>query len=82
MHTQVTSTRGEIVPVDFRLHQTEEGWKVYDVTVDGVSYVRIYHDDTDTEVAKKGLDAVIERLFKNDIGSVQRVITADPRGTH
>jgi phospholipid transport system substrate-binding protein len=82
VHTQVTSTRGEIVPVDFRLHQTEEGWKVYDVTVDGVSYVRIYHDDTDTEVAKKGLDAVIERLFKSDIGTVQRVMTADPRGTH
>ena len=82
VHTQVTSTRGEIVPVDFRLHQTEEGWKVYDVTVEGVSYVRIYHDDTDTHVAKKGLDAVIERLFKSDMGTAQRVFTADPRGAH
>jgi phospholipid transport system substrate-binding protein len=82
VHTQVTSTRGEIVPVDFRLHQTDEGWKVYDVTVDGVSYVRIYHDDTDTEIARKGLDGVIERLFKSDIGTAQRASTADPRGVH
>jgi phospholipid transport system substrate-binding protein len=80
VHTQVTSTRSEVVPVDFRLHQTDAGWKIYDVTVDGVSYVRIYHDDTDTEVAKKGLDAVIERLNKSDIGTAQRAPTADPRG--
>jgi phospholipid transport system substrate-binding protein len=80
VHTQVTSTRSEVVPVDFRLHQTEEGWKVYDVTVDGVSYVRIYHDDTDTEISTKGLDAVIERLSKTDLGTVQRATTAAPRG--
>ena len=42
------------------------------MTVDGVSYVRIYHDDTDTEIAKKGLDAAIERLFKSDVGIAQR----------
>jgi phospholipid transport system substrate-binding protein len=80
VHTQVTSTRSEIVPVDFRLHQTEEGWKVYDVTVDGVSYVRIYHDDTDMEITRKGLDAVIERLSKSDIGAAPRAPIADPRG--
>jgi phospholipid transport system substrate-binding protein len=80
VHTQVTSTRGEVVPVDFRLHQTDDDWKVYDVTVDGVSYVRIYHDDTDMEIVRKGLNAVIERLSKSYLGAAQRASTADPRG--
>lgn len=62
VRTQVTDSRGSIVPVDFRLHQTADGWKIFDVIVDGVSYVRNYHDDTDAEVTQKGLDAAITRL--------------------
>jgi phospholipid transport system substrate-binding protein len=62
VRTQVTNSSGAIVPVDFRLRQTAEGWKIFDVIVDGVSYVRIYHDDTDEEVTRKGLDAAIARL--------------------
>lgn len=64
VHTQVKNARDEIVPVDFRLRQTVEGWKIFDVVVDGVSYVRSYHDDTDAEVTEKGLDATIARLSR------------------
>ena len=69
VHTQVTGSGG-VVPVDFRLRQTSEGWKIFDVIVDGVSYVRNYHDDTDAEVTQKGLDAAIARLARSDAGAV------------
>jgi phospholipid transport system substrate-binding protein len=69
-HTQVAGSGGAIVPVDFRLRQTAEGWKIFDVIVDGVSYVRNYHDDTDEEVTQKGLDAAIARLAGSDTGVV------------
>jgi phospholipid transport system substrate-binding protein len=72
VHTLITNSRHEIVPVDFRLHQTAEGWKIYDVTVDGVSYVRNYRDDTDAEIAQKGLAAAITRLQKSDINAMDR----------
>jgi phospholipid transport system substrate-binding protein len=64
VHTQVKNPRDEIVPVDFRLRQTVEGWKIFDVVVDGVSFVRSYHDDTDAEVTDKGLDVTIARLSR------------------
>jgi phospholipid transport system substrate-binding protein len=69
VHTQVTGSGG-IVPVDFRLRETPEGWKIFDVIVDGVSYIRNYHDDTDEEVTQKGLDAAIARLARSDTGAV------------
>jgi phospholipid transport system substrate-binding protein len=72
VHTLVKNSRNQIVPVDFRLHQTTEGWKIYDVTVDGVSYVRNYREDTDTEVKQKGLAAAITRLQKGDINAMDR----------
>jgi phospholipid transport system substrate-binding protein len=64
VHTQVKNARDETVSVDFRLRQTVEGWKIFDVVVDGVSYVRTYHDDTYAEVSEKGLDATIARLAR------------------
>jgi phospholipid transport system substrate-binding protein len=74
VHTQVTDSRGSIVPVDFRLHQTAEGWKIFDVIVDGVSYVRNYHEDTDTEVSRKGLEAAIARLERSDGAAIERAL--------
>jgi phospholipid transport system substrate-binding protein len=67
VRTLVTNSRHEIVSVDFRMRQTTEGWKIFDVTVGGVSYMRIYHDDTDEEITQKGLDASIARLSKSPI---------------
>lgn len=78
VHTLITNSRGEIVPVDFRMHVIEDDWKIFDVVVDGVSYVRNYHDDTDAEVAQKGLDATIARLQRIDAGAVER---ASPSST-
>jgi phospholipid transport system substrate-binding protein len=81
VHTLVTSERGAIVPVDFRMRRTAEGWKIFDVTVDGVSYARIYHDDTDQEITQKGIDASIARLSKSDPDAVKRMQPLNPRGT-
>jgi phospholipid transport system substrate-binding protein len=81
VHSLVKSERGEIAPVDFRMRQTNEGWKVFDVTVDGVSYVRIYHDDIDAEITLKGLDASIARLSQSDPEALRRMRPASPRST-
>lgn len=62
VRTQVARPNGTVVAVDYRLHETPAGWLVFDVIVDGSSYVRTYHDDVDTEISQRGLESVIERL--------------------
>ena len=62
VRTQVTRSSGEVVPVEYRLHRTPEGWKAYDVIIEGISYVRNYRADLDAEISAKGLDAVIRRI--------------------
>jgi phospholipid transport system substrate-binding protein len=64
--TEVTSAVGTRIRVDYRLRRTNAGWKIFDVIVDGVSYVRSYNDDVDTDVARNGLDAAIARLARPD----------------
>jgi phospholipid transport system substrate-binding protein len=62
VRTQVTRDNGTPVPVNYSLHTTPKGWKVWDVTIEGISYVRSYRNDFGAEAEQKGLDAVIQRL--------------------
>lgn len=54
----------QVVPlqIQYRLYQGEQGWKVYDISVDGVSLVSNYRTAFADEVRQKGLDALIRRL--------------------
>jgi phospholipid transport system substrate-binding protein len=82
VHTLVTNSHGTVVPVDFRMHETADGWQIFDVIVDGVSYVRNYHDDTEAEVAQKGLDATITRLQSNNPEAIRRASPSYAPSTH
>ena len=62
VRTQVTRSSGTVVPVEYRLRKTPEGWKAFDVVIEGISYVRNYRADLDAEISAKGLDAVIHRI--------------------
>jgi phospholipid transport system substrate-binding protein len=66
VRTEVMRPGSAVVPVDYRLHRTADGWKIFDVIVQSVSYVRNYHDDIDMEIRQKGLDSAIARLEKRN----------------
>jgi phospholipid transport system substrate-binding protein len=82
VHTLITNSHAIVVPVDFRMHETADGWQIFDVVVDGVSYVRNYHDDTEAEVAQKGLDATIARLQRTDPRAIGRATPASTPSAH
>jgi len=50
------------VNVDYSMVKNSEEWKVYDVTVDGVSLVTTYRSTFTDEVRKGGIDGLIKSL--------------------
>ena len=62
VRTEIRRDDGSSVQVDYTLHQTSDGWKAWDVVIDGISYVKSFRDDVGAEIDQQGLDAVIERL--------------------
>lgn len=62
VRTEVRRDNGSRVPVNISVRKTPNGWKAYDVTIEGVSYVKSFRTDFAAEIQQKGLDAVIERL--------------------
>ena len=68
VRTEVRRSNGQTVPVNYTLRATPSGWKAWDVTIEGISYVRNFRNDVGAEVDQTGLDAVIQRLEKENQG--------------
>jgi phospholipid transport system substrate-binding protein len=62
IRTEVRRDNGQRVPVNYSMRKTEGGWKAFDVTIEGISYVKSFRTDFGSEIEQKGLDAVIQRL--------------------
>jgi len=50
------------VAVDYAMGATPEGWKVYNVVVDGVSLVTTYRNDFTGQIQAGGIDGLIKNL--------------------
>jgi len=65
--TVVVQGRGkEPVPIDYSMEKTDSGWKVFDVTVAGVSLVINYRGTFDSQIKKGGVNGLIESLVKKN----------------
>ncbi len=60
--TEVRLKAGQPIQINYSMHLNPEGWKVYDVTVDGVSLVTNYRGTFASQIRTSGLDAVIADL--------------------
>ena len=68
--TTVLLDDGTEVPVHYAMVKRPQGWLMYDVKIEGISYVRNFRAEINSEVNATSLDAVIERL--------EAEATADP----
>ncbi len=64
--TKVRSTvqleNGSKVAVDYDLVKRASGWLLFNVSIEGISYVRNFRAEIDSEIRSSSLDAVIQRL--------------------
>jgi phospholipid transport system substrate-binding protein len=62
VRTEVKRSNGDRVSVNYYLRKTKDGWKAWDVVIDGISYVNSYREDFGPQIESQGIDAVIKRL--------------------
>jgi len=60
--TEIKRSNGASVAVQYSLRKTPQGWKVWDVVIEGISYVKSFREDFGLEIDQKGLDALLARL--------------------
>ncbi len=64
----VTQRRTETV-LDYRMHVRDGRWRVYDVLIDGVSFVSTYRSQFDRVIQAESYGALVERLRKRNFES-------------
>lgn len=50
------------VPVEYSMKKTPEGWKIYDIAIEGVSLVLTYRAEFEQITRTSGVDGLIKRL--------------------
>lgn len=67
VQTRVKLDSGQSVPVDYIMHKTDAGWQVFDVVVEGVSYVVTFRTQFNEEIQQDGFETVLERVRSGQI---------------
>lgn len=62
IRTQVLRSGAPPAQVDYAMLRTPQGWKAFDVSVEGVSYVLNYRNQFASEIQQHGLDTLIKHL--------------------
>ncbi len=62
VRTQIVQSGSPPIPIQYEMYKHANGWKVYDITIDGVSLVINYRSTFASEIRNNGLDGLIERL--------------------
>jgi phospholipid transport system substrate-binding protein len=62
VRTEVDQPGGFPIPIDYSLYLKGDEWKVYDVTIDGVSLVTNYRTTFANQIRQDGLDKLIATL--------------------
>lgn len=64
--TQINQPGGQPIPLDYSLIKNPDGWKVYDVVIEGLSLVTSYRGQFGPIAKQGGMDEVIRKLAEKN----------------
>jgi len=62
VYTEIKQPGGKPIPINYDMYKTAFGWKVYDVSIDGVSLVINYRSSFANTIRQSGIDGLIAML--------------------
>jgi phospholipid transport system substrate-binding protein len=74
VRTRVKLSTGGLAPVDYAFHKTAEGWKTFDVTVEGISYVITFRNQIVPRVESDGIDKVTADIVAGNVQLDERTV--------
>ena len=77
VRTEVQQPGSKAVQLDYSLEKLDSGWKVYDVTVAGISLVTNYRDQFAQEIRNGGMDGLIQSVAAKNKSLESNLAKAD-----
>jgi phospholipid transport system substrate-binding protein len=73
--TVIIKPGSQPIPVDYEMKIAPDGWKVFDISIEGVSMVMSYRGTFASEIQESGIDGLIKTLSEKNAGSSDMVKT-------
>jgi phospholipid transport system substrate-binding protein len=67
VRTRIKLDNGGYAPVDYAFRKTADGWKAFDVTVEGISYIITFRNQIGPRVEADGIDQVTAEILAGNI---------------
>jgi phospholipid transport system substrate-binding protein len=67
VRTRLKLEKGGFVPIDYAFRKTPSGWKAFDVTVEGISYVITFRNQISPQVKQNGIEKVTADIRTGNI---------------
>ena len=64
VRSKVVTRQGKEIPLDYRLHVRDGSWRIYDVAVQGISFIASYRTQFDRVIRAESYSSLRERLQK------------------
>jgi phospholipid transport system substrate-binding protein len=71
VQTVIKQPAGAPVAIDYGMEKTDNGWKVYNVKIEGISLVENYRNTFNSEIQKHGVDGLIKSLADKNRSNAQ-----------
>jgi phospholipid transport system substrate-binding protein len=67
VRTRIRLDSGNNAPIDYVLRKNDGEWKVFDVIIEGISYVATFRNQIGEEIRRDGFDRMLNRLQSGEI---------------
>lgn len=81
VRTELVVDSGDNVQVNYAVRRKDDTWKIYDVRIDGVSYIQNYRSQFDAEISEQGIESVIVRLEQEVKKAESQNLIEEPQST-
>jgi ABC-type transporter MlaC component len=61
-------TGGDTMPIDYRMHKTPAGWKIYDINMMGAWMIQVYRQQFAARLKMEGIDGLVKYLEAHNRG--------------
>lgn len=65
VRSTLSQSNGPSVGVDYRLEKTPQGWKIYDLNVEGIWLIQNYRNQFAQQISQNGIDGLIAALNRS-----------------
>jgi len=62
VRSTLTQSNAPAVAVDYRLEKTPDGWRIYDLNVEGIWLIQNYRNQFAQQISQSGIDGLIRAL--------------------